>query len=450
MLPKSALPRDLGKTLDHARRVMGAFFTPEVEAELRRIVRRNHRTMRRYGFAGRNGLVGRAASLEYRLSTSFGHRVIAVLHGYPKRRPHIGWGQVKQIANEVCPRLPAKDPVLIEARAKPEGGYRPIAKHGIVGRGNQAMATDLGVIRIGHSSYEYARKGKGREKLMDALNNANRTGGVRALGTADVKDCYLAMRREAAESVLPISKAITRNTIYISDDTPIVMNTDIVSEYAVRAGLPQGALSSVFVAGLIIQPCLDAISPRLAASYIDDLTIGDADEAEVKAQLDALAAKLATQHPSSPLFEKCRAVFKIGRPRDVLGYWARPNPDAGGLRFTPSNKAIRRFYVRLSRRLLLEPVDEWVTIIEEKAYAFAASFGRWEGAEGGRETLQTYFYEQIVPLLWAAHEVLTAAQANGATNAKLEAQAGAFAAALVPKWVLAKADALGEFPTLPS
>ena len=436
MLPRSALPRDLGETFGHAGRVLGRPLPPKVETELRKITKVVQRTLRRYGFAGQHGLGGRAASLEYLLSTSFGFRLLAVLHGYPKGQPTITWQEVKDLANEVCPRLAPNDAVLVEATAKSDGGYRPITKSKGVARANQSMVTDILAVRVGHSPYEYARKGRGREELIERIINANRNGGVRALATLDVKDCFLSMRREAAYAVLPISKAIINNTIYISDDTPVVMKTNLISENAVRAGLPQGALCSVIVAGLILRPSLDAIEGPFVASYIDDLTLAHVDEESAKAQLDTLAAKLKEQHPSSPLFEKCSHAFKIGTPADVLGYWLRPNPTefGGGIRCSPSPKAIRKFYVRLVHSLLQTPISEWEAVIEKRAYAFAASFKHWGGALGGREFLQTVFYATILP-------ELTTAQAHVCSS--VTSFTSAFIDKLIPNQILMTAGGLG-------
>ena len=51
MLPKSALPYDLGHTLNHALRVMGSPILPEVRAELLTIWRNVSKQLRRYGHA---------------------------------------------------------------------------------------------------------------------------------------------------------------------------------------------------------------------------------------------------------------------------------------------------------------------------------------------------------------------------------------------------------------
>ena len=442
MLRKSALPYDLGHTLNHALRVMGDWFLPEVQQELRTICRNVRKQLRRYAHAVRHLPKERAEQLEYRLTACFGFRVISVLHGFPKSGKQITFDQVKKLANHANPRFPSGEKVIVTAIPKAEGGKRPITKFGQVARANQSMARDLIHMACGHSKFEYARKGRGREKLMEAINNANKNGGTRALGTFDIKDCFGSMGLSAVETVIPISRRIIRNTIYVSDDTHIHMYTDLVSEHAVRAGLSQGALTSPIVAGLVIEPCLEKVSAKFRGSYLDDISIGDGAVSVVETGLNTLAEALKSQYPGSPLFEKCRAAFKIGQHQDVLGYWLRPNSKeyGGGLRFSPSNKAIRRFYVRLTTCLLKRPYLEWGDIMEEKAYAFAASAKNWRGAKGGREFLITVFATLIEPLLEAAHQEVLAAIAAGGSIGNVHELATKLASDLIPTTVIVNAD----------
>jgi hypothetical protein len=86
MLPKSALPYHFGHTLNHAVRVTGSPLLPEVRDELRTIWKNLSKQLRRYGHAVRFLSKERAEQLEYRLTASFGFRVISALIGCPRRR----------------------------------------------------------------------------------------------------------------------------------------------------------------------------------------------------------------------------------------------------------------------------------------------------------------------------------------------------------------------------
>jgi hypothetical protein len=448
MLPKSDLPYDLGTTLDHARRVLKVKHLPaEVENEIRQIVPNVQRLLRRYGFAARNGHDRRKKRLEYLLSVSWGYRVISVLHGYPKKAPAISFDQVKDIANGVCPHIPSGEPVHVIELQKPEGGKRPIVIFGKAARANQSMARDMIYMACGFSPYEYARKGRGRERLIENLKNANKNGGVRALGTFDIKDCFPSMGVSAVESVIPISRRIIHNTIFVSGCTPIYKHTDLISEQAVRAGLSQGALSSPIIAGHVIKPCLDKVPAKWLLSYLDDITLGDGSVGKVEALLDTLAEACLSQHPGSPLFEKCRAAFKIGKPADVLGYWPRPNRPAygGGIRFSPSPKSKRRFYVRMTARLLRLPMQDWSGVQEKMAYAYAASQKNWGGQQGGREMLITAFDNCIAPLFYKAHKEVLTAIASGKTSGEIDALIAENISAHMPKVVLVTENGLVQW-----
>lgn len=447
MLPKSALPYDFGHTLNHALRVMGSPLLPEVRDELRTIWKNLSKQLRRYGHAVRFLSQERAKQLEYRLTASFGFRVVSALIGYPKSGDMLTFEQVKKLANRVNPNVPSGEKVVVTAIPKADGGKRPIIIFGRVARANQSMARDLIHMACGHSKFEYARKGRGRDKLMQAIDNANQNGGVRALGTFDIKDCFGSMKPSAVETVIPISRRIIRNTLFVPDETLIQMNTNLLSEHAVRASLPQGGLASPAVAGLVIEPCLKKVSAKFRGSYLDDISIGGGTVEEVKAGLDTFSEACASQYPGSPLFEKCRAAFKIGKHQDVLGYWLRPNaPEfGGGIRFSPSNKALRRFYVKLATTLLKRPYSEWARIMEEKAYAFAASAQSWGGAMSGRETLITVFAMEIEPLLDVAHKEVSAAIAAELPDEEINELAAKRASELVPATVIANVNGLMDW-----
>lgn len=448
MLSKSNMPFDMGQAFDHAKRVMGNPLESAVANELRKIVVANQRAMQRYGFAGRQGMCRRAAKLEYMLTQSLGFRILGVIFGYPKKSSTITWDEVKGIAKRANPRIANDETVKVVEKQKAGGGVRPIAIFGNVTRSSQCMAKFLVHARIGHSPYEYSRKGRGRETLISGINNSVRNGGVRALGTLDVKDCFGHIGVEAVVSVVPISEAIIRNSIFIPKHTHINNKTTQISPNAVPARLPQGALSSVIVAGLVLKPCIDAVQARFAGSYIDDITFGDASQSKVQEHINTLIDNLKGQYPSSPLFAKCSEAFNIGERADILGYWARPNPNefGGGARFSPSEKAIRRFYVRVTAELLQIPYGEWAGWIEEKAYNWAASFKHWRGSLGGREMVQTVFYMNIEPLLVDAHDhVLSAKFKAGKDVEALQELARNYAMSLIPKCVLVNENGFCDF-----
>lgn len=445
-LPKKALPYDLGYTLNHAKRVMGPVLLPEVEDQIRKIYRHTQRQLRRYGFAAKNHHRRTMRSREFILTTSFGYRIISVLHGYPKGKPFITFDEVKKLADQASPRHAPKEPVFLTQVTKSGGGKRSLAVFGPVARANQHLARDMVLIARGISRFEFARKGRGREAMMDRILNAVKKGGVRALGTLDVKDCFPSIASSAVEMAVPLSRRVIENSLYVKAGTPIDKhkNAEDISESAVHIGLPQGALTSPLVAGLVLEPCLDKVAAILRCAYVDDVPLGDASKEKVQAQLDTLTAALKSQYPNSPLFTKHSTSFKIGKHADILGYWVRPNAKkyGGGIRFSPSNTALRRFYVKLSVRLLQEPFEKWDQIAESMAYAFADAQGHWGGKLGGREFMITAFFSSIAPLLSNIEKKISDAKKSGMSGKHLTLLIETEAPMLLPKIVLVNQNGL--------
>lgn len=437
-LNKSDLPYDFGHILNHAKRVLDNPILPAVEKELRKIAKAYMEKLRQYGHASQNGKHEKARKFEHFLCTAAGSKIVSVILGYPKNSPKISWTEVKELAKFVNPKNASNEPVVVKEIPKAEGGKRPIVVFGKITGANQSLVRDMFAARHGPSKKEYARKGRGREKLILEIDNQNRNGGVRALGLADIKDCFLSIGLECVLNKSGMSKAIIQNTTFISDQTSVHMKAYDISESAVRAGLPQGSLSSPIVASKIIESCLDKISTRMALSYLDDITIGEKSVEEVQATLDALAYALKHEHPGSPFFLKYSKAIKIGERADLLGCWVRTNLKefGGGIRVTPSEKAIRRFYVKVAIELLQHPYEEWEEMLENRAYAWAKSFPLWKGALGGTEFLQSVFIGEISGGLWAAnHKVLSCIE-FGFPKEKITAMAASYANSIVPDCVL--------------
>lgn len=445
-LKKSELPYDLGHILNHAQRVLQAPILDDVKKQIRKVAEAHLERMAYYGFAGRHGHTEAARRWEHKLCTSFGSRIVAVLIGHPKYAPKLTWEQVKSRANFVNPRVPSMEKVIVTTQPKPEGGERMIQKFGRISRANQSLARDIVTARHGVNKTEYARKGRGRDKLMKDINNANKNGGVRALGIADVENCYPTIIREMVRKAITISPAIINNTIFVPDETPIQLEVDNISELAVRTGLPQGSLSSPVVASKVLEAILEPIDARLVGLYSDNITIGEKSVEEAQATLDALADAFKYWHPDAPLFLKYSRALKIGEHADVVGNWPRPNSldFGGGLRFSPSNRSFRRFYVKVATVLLQLPWSAWEAILEEKAYAYAASTKSWDGKMCGREEMQTAFFDYISPLLDKANEKVLNAVDAGFSKANVQAMARNYVSELIPDVVLANEYGLCE------
>lgn len=438
-LPKREFSWMVGHYLNHAHRVMGSPLPLAVVGEVRKAAKSHINRLRSYGWMGRNGYVQNARSKEYLICRSWGSRILAVLEGYPKHKPKISFEQVKSLANETYPRLPSDEFVAVRDVPKADGGKRPIMLFGPIARANQCVARALIVARVGHSEFEYARRGRGRDAAVRHLCLQHLNDGIRAFGTLDIKNFFPSLTKEAAYSSIPISKSIIDSAIFIHPDTAIALHTDVISEIAVRSGLPQGAKSSVIVAGKIIQPLLNASPAKCKGSYIDDVFIGGSNVAEVDAHLDALASSLM-KHPGSPLFLKCRMSAKTGERTNFLGYWLGPNPIAngGGLKVRPSGKALRRLYVRLAALFICGNIELGDDETEKIVKNWAASFGLWTHRDVGAGIALLVFEISVAPLLEGARENYSAALKLGCESQLLESLTRKVASELVPPCVLAR------------
>lgn len=386
----------MSDVLSRSHDVLRDVCDPTVKRRIRSFAKRHIRNLERYGFAGRAGAVRAARSLEWHIASSHSARTLALILSYPSRQPKLWFSDLQRRAADVIVWRGLGEPVLIDTVAKADGGHRCIGQMGIVDRAKQELARQLCAARHGESEYEYCRRGSGRDAFVQALVDGAKDGGVRAIGTLDIKDFFPSIRKEAVYEVAKLPRSIINNTIFVSEDTPIVfLQSHHLSENAVRAGLLQGALSSPFVAGKVLEPCLDNVPARLAISYLDNIAIGGAAVCEVQAALKALTASLETQYPGAPLFTKYAKAGKIGKRIDVLGYWLRPNKkaDGGGTRTTPSNEAIRRIYLRLATKLLQTDRELWEGLIDQRLTRWANSFGIWMGRTAGSDIAASQFID---------------------------------------------------------
>lgn len=106
---------------------------------------------------------------------------------------------------------------------------------------------------------------------------------------------------------------------------------------------------------------------------------------------------------------------------------------------------MRRFYVRMTARLLRIPMKDWSDVQEKMAYAYAASQKNWGGQQGGREMLITAFDNCIAPLFYKAHKEVLTAIASGKTPDEIDALIAEHISAHMPKVVLVTENGLVQW-----
>lgn len=325
-----------------------------------------------------------------------------------------------------------------KVKAKPDGGTRIICSFSKVARASQTLAATIILARSGPSPYEYVRKGRGRDAAAAAGLHAINHHGVKWLSLSDVKGFFPSCTREMAYSVIPVSRTLLNNAVFVPNDTPITLTntTNTTLEHAVRSGLIEGSRTSGIVAQKIMEDRLKSVPASLKICHGDNVMIGARTEAECLAKANAFASSLE-KHPNSPLQLKENIIAKVGEPyMDFCGYRFRPKKLWGNwkrARATPSHKAFTRYDRRMFVRLFLGGGSYEEQVVETYTAHWAQSFGIWRGRSQGRGLAEICTFTELVPLVRKAK-----AGAKGLTFssfAELKAYVEALARKTIPQSV---------------
>lgn len=314
---------------------------------------------------------------------SFHARASAALLGLKKGSVIGTWSDLSALAFQMDCRRPSGEPVKAWAKDKSSGEWRPICEFGPIGRSCQRLVLDLLRAWMGDSPFEYARKGRGRDRAINAILGSIRNGGARWFITADIRDFYRNIRPEGLRGIIPLPASVTRNVISVPLENPILSGSDnpITLQTAAREGIPQGSLASPFIAAKVVEAVLQSLHCRITVSYVDNLCLGFKTECEAKTILHALVQAL-TEHPAGPLLLKGDvAIFELGKPNDFLGYRiSRRWPSDGGYAYAhPSPAAFEKMTLKL--RATLEDVEDDDALLQvATAYvaAWLAAQVAWE------------------------------------------------------------------------
>ena len=210
-----------------------------------------------------------------------------------------------------------------------------------------------------------------------------------------------------AYSVIPISRTLLNNAVFVPNDTPITFQntTNTTLEHAVRSGLIEGSQASGIVAQKIMEDRLNSVPASLKVCHGDNVMIGARTEAESLAIANAFASTLE-KHPDGPLQLKESVIAKVGEPyMDFCGYRLRPKKRWGNTkraRATPSHKAFTRYDRRMFVRLFLGGDSYEEQIVEAYTASWAQSFGIWTGSSQGRGLAEICTLTELVPMVWKA------------------------------------------------
>lgn len=425
----------LGDVLNASRRVLRANHTSEIDRQMRHIFKRYSRALRGYARAGRASSIRATRSREYLLSRSPAAKIVSYLLAYPnKAKTGLTFGELQAEAFKINPRAACLDPVRATIKGKPDGGTRIICSFSKVARGTQTLAATIILARAGTSPYEYVRKGRGRDAAAAAGLHAINHHGVKWLSLSDVKGFFPSCTREMAYSVIPTSRTLLNNAVFVPNDTPITFTntTHTTFEHAVRSGLIEGSRTSGIVAQKIMEDRLKSVAASLKICHGDNVMIGARTEAECLAIASAFASSLE-KHPDSPLQLKESIIAKVGEPcMDFCGYRLRPKNLWGNARATPSRKAFTRYDRRMFVRLFLCDSSHEEQIVETYTSDWAQSFGIWRGRSQGCGLAEICTFTELVPMVRQVKAMNKAKELKFSSFVELKRYVENLARALIP------------------
>lgn len=394
-----------------ARHMQGvACLTPQLSNELRRLVHAYWSLLRDYSKACRDGTTMKRRATLFRLMRAPSARITCTILAYPKRGPRIGLCQAKLLASRVNPRKASKEHVVGHITAKKWGGERSYIADGPVARAGQKMTDHIIFASAGHSDFDHARRGHGREKAIAELLAATREKGARWFAIADVKNFFPSITREMVQQTLPhIPWSVIKNTVFIPAHRTIKGKTTN-SVQAIRQGLPQGSLASPIVAAKVLEPHLEATRARKVVAYVDDLVIAARTKAEAETKLITLRSSLEEQ-PHGSLHLKS-AIFELSNPKmDYLGYrFLRRGRQLGDFSCArPSRRSFERLYERCALRMFLNHWTVWDHVIEVECDRWVRSFPMWSRHRTCAELTALNIVEDVDPLVWQIKKAFRAA-----------------------------------------
>lgn len=350
----------------------------------------------------------------YQIINSFSVKVICAIRGYPKKIGTTCYSTIVEIAKGVNLCKPSDEPVKVIKKYKSPSSYRIIYSFGPIERAKQRLVSDLIAVMHGFSKYDFAIRGKGVNKAISEVLNQLKKGGYQAIGTIDVTNCFPSINMDAIQSVINLPKSIIINTILEKSDVKVFANANALhtdsghqdhltpaanSSNCGVLGLPQGSICSSIVAGKVLERILDKVSAKFKIAFVDDFLVTGKTPEDVLLAYETIKEAAKVTYPNTPLVLKFSPPVKLGGRMNFLGAWFRLKEFYGnkGTHVSPSEKALRKFYINLAKRLVNDtPVEEWNDASEQYVLHWSNSKKWWATKKSGRERILDLFYQEEV------------------------------------------------------
>lgn len=332
----------------------------------------------------------------HRALKSFDSKFVAAIFGHPRGAPPLTFEALLRRAERVELNRPTGCQARIKWQQK-DVGERLTFDFSPERRAAQWLVAQITEAAMGHSDFEFARRGRGAGAAIRQIREVLETkGGPKWFSKYDVVECYRSITREHIYEILPIARAIIDNTIFLPHEEEELIATQ--SPKAVPIGLPQGSLASNIVAAKLIEKIIDPLCGFPKIVHGDDILIGHQNEEDAHEVLGA-ASLLFEDRPAGPLKVKAQVV-KFGRLFEFLGYKFKKIPArfGGGVRAVPSKKSFARFERRMLDALLAAPAGELFQ--KERTYRqqWISSFPEWDCSLSGKELVEIMVAAHLVPI----------------------------------------------------
>ena len=357
---------------------------PNIEAEVVRAAKSYVWRLRKTKRARLAGRRKQANALSYWLMTGPGAKLCAAILTTKEKSKRPLQFYLNRAA-DMNPRRSTEEAVRVIGIPKGDGRLRPITIVGPLAAANQELVKTVYIAKLGHSEYEFSRRGRGREAVIRNTLQSIKEGETTHLVEADIADYFPSVNGLALARFFKIPSAIVRHTLLISPSIVIHYDKSFnISPKLVRRGLPMGFRSSPFFASKLLEPILKQLETPISRSFIDNLGFGACGELAANEKKDTLAV-LLQQHPAGPFSLKYARTFTIDDENDILGYWVRRQAAGwgGGARATPSKPSILRAQRKLFSKLCYLDYRQFDKIIEEWAAAWTSRYPVWGGRKHG-------------------------------------------------------------------
>lgn len=384
-----------------ARNAFGdAMGEPTLEAFVTRHAQRYARLLRKLTAVRPHPQICRART--FHIINSFSARYCALLLGLHYKQRPIKPEWAEKAAEGFDPWRDCGEPIRVWGKPKSDGSVRALAAFGPLRRGGQRLALDILKAIVPDSPYEYARRGRGRDRAVAWIMGALKRKGGRWLVQADIEKCFSSYVRDRVCELLPLPRAVIDNLILVPQEAVIEVShqyKDYTTYFttAVRSGLPQGSLCSPFVSSKLLEHVFQALPALRIVCHVDDILVAARTRTEARAIKDALQTLLASS-PAGPLHVICR-VFRLGERFDYLGYWIRRVRKGypGAVRARPSDKSFDKLEAKVRAKLSgIVSIDERRAVAEPILRGWMHSHCLWHRSHAAWDSIEAGILSHVV------------------------------------------------------